>query len=581
LSEATYPGVFALQVTKFDIIDENQDGINEPGEHLLVHNIKVRNTGGMPSPEQRSIKLLIQGTPFLDPVVSEPLELPRSIQVGQEVDVPGVLRAYIRNEWTEKPLGSKLEFRENVSIVATFDERLNRPLPGFCSITQTVISYPLVLDLPTYLDCVAKGDTVRFRWVLHNMAVKAYGFQTILGRAAATRISDPNRFFTLTHAIPEKPDEASDNIPDIQPNSMITIDQDLSVSEQTMEFSEGYLTLELMLADPITGKMRSVQKHRMHMQISGKYSLNTNPSYLLVINSKTPNHAIHQIISFVRQRLHTSLDIFNLSLSGSFKSPVTQLNVLKSYEGKSIVIFGNTFPYFDQGNRDPWMLLDPWETGLLLKAGTNIFFASVGNLQGLNEWSSRATFPAHSFTAGSQSINDQDAKKVVEKLKKVDPKALTQELVVHRFPVKSGMFGSLQSTVDSKAKKSAKILNKNVPLRRFLAVPDVGAATTTEKMGGIIICEGVPKTSNMIASVGIFLPNTDGSNTIAPYHAFFIVSCLPFNVKVRMFWNMLGKATAAGVLGDIVYAGLDNFYNKSSSQTDMVDMKVSHDLFCF
>jgi hypothetical protein len=73
---------------------------------------------------------------------------------------------------------------------------------------------------------------------------------------------DPARVFILTHADEDKPDEATDGLPEIEPNSMITIDQDFSVDERTLEFSEGYLSLELMLSDPMTGKLRSVQKHR-------------------------------------------------------------------------------------------------------------------------------------------------------------------------------------------------------------------------------------------------------------------------------------------------------------------------------
>jgi hypothetical protein len=166
LSEATYPSPYSLQVVKFDIIDENEDGINEPGEHLIVHNIRVRNAGGMPSPKSRSVHLLIQGTQFLEPIISEPVELPRAIQPGQEVDVPGVLRAYIRNESSEKPIGAALNYLDNIQLLATFHERLNRPIPNFCGFTQILIRYPLRLDPPTYLDCVAKGDKVRFKWVV-------------------------------------------------------------------------------------------------------------------------------------------------------------------------------------------------------------------------------------------------------------------------------------------------------------------------------------------------------------------------------------------------------------------------------
>jgi hypothetical protein len=359
---------------------------------------------------------------------------------------------------------------------------------------------------------------------------------------------------------------------------MITIDQDFSVNDNTLEFSSGFLTLELMLSDPVTGKMRSVQKHQMHMQISGVYSLSPNPSYLLVVNSKTPNHAIHQIIVLLRQRLHTHLDIFNLSIVGSYDSPITKENVLKSYAGKSIIIFGNNFPFFNQGNKDPWSLLDPWETGLLIKGGTNILFAGVSNLEGLKKWGENATFPAHDFTTGAQSVNDSSIDGVVTELRKTDSKALTSNMVVHRFGVKKGTFGTIQKTVDSAATSAAKKLNKNLPLRRFIAFPDAEAWKETEKMGGVIICEGVPKNSKMVASVGLFPESAPGTNLISDYDMYFIVSCLPFAVKARMFWNMIGKSGATGVAGHTIYSGLESWYNapanEASGQTK-VDDKVS------
>jgi hypothetical protein len=156
--------VYILEVVHFDIVDENHDGINEPGEHILVHNVRVRNRGGMPSPSTRSLQLLIQATQWLDPVTTEPLQLPFSIQPSQEVTLPGVLRALIRNEWNERPPGSCLQIDESVNLVAFFDERLNRPIINFSAGVKIHIRYPLKLDAPTYLDCVAKGDKVRFKW---------------------------------------------------------------------------------------------------------------------------------------------------------------------------------------------------------------------------------------------------------------------------------------------------------------------------------------------------------------------------------------------------------------------------------
>jgi len=359
---------------------------------------------------------------------------------------------------------------------------------------------------------------------------------------------------------------------------MITIDQDFSVDENTLEFSEGFLTLELMLADPISGKLRSVTKHQMRMQISGVYSLSPNPSYLLVVNSKTPNHAIHQIIVLLRNRLQTHLDIFNLSLIGSYESPVTKQNVLKSYAGKSVIIFGNNFPFFNQGNKDPWELLDPWETGLSIKGGTNIHFAGVGNVGGLKNWGANATFPAHDFTAGAQSFNDANIGALVMSLRKTDHQSLTSDNVVHRFDVKKGLFGTIQKNVNSAATSAAKKLNKNLPLRRFIAVPDLEATKEAEKMGGVIVCEGVPKNSKMAASAGLF-PDS-ATNTISDYDMYFIISCLPFAAKAKMFWNMVGKSDSTGVSCDIFYRGLESLYHAPAhGMQAKVDDKVIITLF--
>jgi len=99
-------------------------------------------------------------------VAKEPLQLPFSIQAGQEVAVPGILRALIRNEWSEKPVGKQLESEDAVRIVAVFGERLVRPIPDFCPQRTIQIKYPIRLDAPKYMDCVAKGGKVSFSWVV-------------------------------------------------------------------------------------------------------------------------------------------------------------------------------------------------------------------------------------------------------------------------------------------------------------------------------------------------------------------------------------------------------------------------------
>ena len=182
------------------------------------------------------------------------------------------------------------------------------------------------------------------------------------------------------------------------------------------------------------------------------------------------------------------------------------------------------------------------------------------------------TFPVHD-AAGGNSINDPKAKVVVAALKKADPKTLTSDMITHSFPVKKSLFRSLPSSVDSAAKATAKRLNKNMPLRRFITIPDAQASDATGKMGRVTICEGVPKNANLIASGDLF-PQCPPGTHIADHHLFLIVSCLPFSVKTRMFWNICGQSIGAGVSCDIVYTGLDGFYNNIPGQTARIDKKV-------
>lgn len=41
----TYTSIYRLELIDFDVEDENGDGIFEPGEHLFIRRIRVRNTG--------------------------------------------------------------------------------------------------------------------------------------------------------------------------------------------------------------------------------------------------------------------------------------------------------------------------------------------------------------------------------------------------------------------------------------------------------------------------------------------------------------------------------------------------------
>ncbi|KAF2455404.1 hypothetical protein BDY21DRAFT_365605 [Lineolata rhizophorae] len=501
-----------LQVISYDVVDENEDKINEPGEHLLIRNIRVQN---------------------FEPIASEPLILPPNIPVGATVDVPGTLRTYIRNETVARAWNEPLCAKDHVSLIASFG-RLNRAIPEFNMIRREIgIMYPLVLTSPKVLASVAKGDVVRFHWALKNNSTKAYGVAGGLRRGAATCLSDPQGVFNLSHAT-DGGREAIDELDFLEPGAEVPIDQDFTVSQYAGDYSYGDLRLDLQLSDPnpAVATKRVIMSYDIRMQVSGKYSHDPLSQFLLVVNSHTPLHAIHQTRRFIWNNLGLRVDTFNVSLVGSYTLPETQESVLRRYIGKSIIVFGNHFKFFDAGSRDPWSFLDPWEVSLLAKASTSFLFASTVNMQGLKGWGDMIAFPM--YVGGHvEGHRAKTVKELVGSIHKEDQDVRVAASVAHTLSGQS-------------ASGTVKQMNKKLPLRRF--------ATLKEGASSLAVIEGLPKTAQVFASV---LGFSEGLQ-IPDYHAFMIVRSLPFYAQSRMFWNLAGKMGQV-VPHHVLYGGLPGF----------------------
>jgi hypothetical protein len=526
----------------------------------------------MPSPGREClIKVLVHGTPWLQPIESEPLYLPTSIPVGSVVDVPGTLRCLIRSETAARAPGQQFFAKDTVTLIASFD-RLGRALPEFNGQAEVDIQYPLVLDPPNVLLSVAKGDLVRFHWTvstahcnirevtdltqLRNISSKAYGFQGALRRSAATVLVDPGSAFNLTYSDTSEGGQAVDEIDLLEPGATVPIDQDFRVSNNAEDYSYAFLRLELQLSNPNPAvDTRTVASmYGMQLQISGKYTFDPYAQFLLVVNSHTPLFAIHQIRRFIWNTLSLRVDTFNISLYGSLMDPESGVNVLSKYIGKSIIIFGNTLPFFNRGDRQPWDLLDPWELCTLAKAGTSIHVASPTNFEALDDWSQMVSFPVSGVPTVPTTAKDaKEAKVLAKSLQKDD----------HTVPVHGHPIHQLQA---KKATPQAKQMSKRLPLKRFLAI---------RHENGVALVEGLPKSAQMFSSNGTY---ADGEH-IDDGHAFMIIRSLPFAAQVKMFWNLAGQDTSAGVLRSRLYAGLPNFQPREVPGADwvsfVIDRKVS------
>ncbi|KAK4184428.1 hypothetical protein QBC35DRAFT_505972 [Podospora australis] len=544
---AVYPSRYILEVVEFKVADENDDGINEPGEFLIVSDIIIKNTGKMPSPRTAKLQVLIRATKWLDPVL-EPLELPCEIPPGHSVRVPGTLRAFIKNETVARESGTLLRAKDTVSLRA-YSMRLQRDVPEFRGGVDITCQYPLLMTTPKYLDCVAKGDIVRFSWTIQNISKKSQGRVGTLRRETGTHLSDPKGIFDFHRASKETPHDIMDMIDTLDPGETIPITVDFQVSELVNEFTTGNMLVNLMLSDPHTKEMRNVVSFDLRIQISPSYRYNPAARFLLVINGSSPNAFVIQILHFIQFGLQLPVDIFNLSLSGAFETADTREDMLCNYTGKTIIFLGNTMNYFQNGTRDPWELLDIGQAFSLAQQGTNFMVIWPSNMKSLQGF-------AHLLGSGIPYPDEQEetavnATNIKDLLTKLAPgPSPSPGLVV--LPVKKKVMRNLEKTLVSTAKTTQQKLTQTFPLRKFLigTISPI-AADPKAKQGALAIAEGLSHQTKLLATLQPMQPVP----AITEYNIVMIAHSLPFADRCGIFWNLAGIDCTFGVDITVAYKG--------------------------
>lgn len=254
-------------------------------------------------------------------------------------------------------------------------------------------------------------------------------------------------------------------------------------------YSEGNLKLELLLSEPGRVEsqfsrinrqheeypsLRSVVSYAIKLQIAGTCEYNKESGFLLVVSSQMTNRIVHQIIEFIRDELMRSVDIFNLSVGGSFENSATGKSVLEDYHGEGVIICPNMFPFFRRGYISAFNLLDPCLVGRVARAGTN--FLLVGPNQNLQMASTGASMLAPITESPHVSMPElpETATQPAASLKELSTKLyesgapqLGPQVPKHEFSSQKALFKNHDSKLASDAKSAAQKMNSMFPLRRF------------------------------------------------------------------------------------------------------------------
>jgi hypothetical protein len=312
--------------------------------------------------------------------------------------------------------------------------------------------------------------------------------------------------------------------------------------------------------------------------------------YLLIVNSYTENNAITQMKAFVHKELHLGVDIFNISLSGTFKDKATQKSILPAYRGKSIIIAGNQFNYFGRYFRYNWDLIDPREGLFLSMNKTSFLFCGVRSTDAhasLNKFQSLLKYPDVTPFVTDGALQEHKGRgALLKSFCNATPSAVFSLDARAQYTLSGSLqlFKSrLTKRLDSHGKAIQGKLEKALPMRRFVIaaanIPGelVGADTIHPKKpkkvktpkrlpstGVITVVEGLSRsTSSMIS----FAPLLFDERRISRHQVIMMVASIPFQDLATIFWNIVQAVEATGIDAEDFYRSLPA-YSATLDRTD-------------
>ncbi|CAG8461320.1 16739_t:CDS:2 [Acaulospora morrowiae] len=308
-NEQHYRGLYKLELMDFECEPEDQSSIYEPGARIIVRNIIVKNTGQMPTPSIKDVKLSVIGTIEIIST-EESIILPKSIGASHEVTLNSkrnndkVLDFNIKSE--NKPsYGKPLEKKYTVNLRAIMGG-IERQIISFKRPKELDIKYPIQICPKAGVRDFATDDETMVIWVLNNISQISFGAESDCKRLVKVgvtldEVEPPNslRFFRANMEDKESKDTPSNyyeqEISLFQANQEVTMFCTLIPNNDAIgseDDSQVLITAKLSIALKLgsiknPAKVQDIEIRKHEMIVSPKYEVNRKADLLIVINRDT------------------------------------------------------------------------------------------------------------------------------------------------------------------------------------------------------------------------------------------------------------------------------------------------------
>ncbi|KAK5634158.1 hypothetical protein RRF57_009872 [Xylaria bambusicola] len=484
-SRQEYNSLYNLELADFEAEDENRDEIFEPGEHLFIRRITVRNSGGMPSPT-RPIQLYVVESDWFKPIDGQDGRtfLP-SIREGSSVTIDGPIQILIRErEEYEMPETGALFARHEAIHLKAVMPWVEREIPNFEFNREIELKYPCELRNIQALPTVAQGS---------------------------------------------------------QRGAALTLKQQLRVHSDAPIYQHVAAIFKLYLGKPKQHRPGSqsdlnlVHVVEVMMQVSDHYVNHPGASFLLVTNSETRGERAQSIRRFINSSLGMQIDTWNISLYAGFgdwdQDSGTLINVLSRYHGRTIIFLGNQVSFFGLGRKNIFDICDPECIAIAAAKDTKLLFLDTPDFEAHKKLISDILFwPNQPVTCTRANISQSHKFHSVSEF----ATAFTQQKQYNNL---SHSFLWAQT---SWQRWSPNSFGKELPTEKFLVTFHASSPLD------IIIVTGIPHHNSIAALEGGTtseqMADTSASDGLPRFEAYMIVAAIALDHRVSLLWDTVAES---------------------------------------
>lgn len=335
----------------------------------------------------------------------------------------------------------------------------------------------------------------------------------------------------------------------LPPNESTNVQARVKIIPTATPYEQLPLRVALHFTPPEKNELVPIQHYDLQIQVSEIFHHDPESKVLLITNSETSAEVVALWKSLVCERLNMKMDICNVSLEGHFdvmtgSKDMLGQNLFKFYKAKTIIMLGNTFPYFERDQRRAIDLVDEEDLEPAMTNEASLFISTVESLE-------QNTVHVPRLLRPSSIVVSREFKTIKKLVSGIVDSRKSKDFFKTRFICQpKGKVGNQSQRCLQKATRAGAELLKRVPDLRFVISWIPASALNGSPKGKAGKVEVLP--CRPYGNSKVFFTNPTADHRFTDVNTFCILLSLQLPTRLGMLWDELENSTFSKILFDVI-----------------------------